>query len=782
MLRHLLPCLLALCLCAPAHAANDADIVATRVAQFKTSLADQHPRLLLRPADLPALRDYLRTALPAEPQGEALARLALPPLDGRALIPQPEAVKNGSVDGSRRWREGYQAASEAGTWAQRYALAWLISEDPAYGREAARWLLHLASWRIDRDTYRSNDELFIQHLRPMIFAYDWAWHALSAEERRIVSAALAQRLTVLAAQVQPKFRLTAPTPPDNSLSHPMRFISTLGQGGQALFHEHAAAADWLAWSYEYYQRQFPVWGGPAGGWAEGLNYWGTGLTQHLRFLEGMALLGHGEPLARPFWRNTAYFAVYNQMPYVSSSFGDLNNLVRPNGSVALLLEKLGLLSQDPYPASFARAMAQPLPTNFGYYNHDGIDSLLHRFRAAQARLPEARLTELPQSRHFDDVGLVAMHSALGNAAEDIMFGLRASPLGTASHAFSDQNSFVINAFGEPLAISSGYREFYGSAHHVGWSRQTRSKNAVLFGGEGQRVRDASATARVLRFVDLPAASFVSGDALAAYQPHATRALRHVFFVERRYFVMLDELAAPEAVNYQWLLHARKRMTLEPARGEVLQKMGDARLRVSFLQPAASGLRFSQTDASTPPVEPGYAQKMPNEWHVQAETLAPAASQEFLTVLQPWQAQGSTPATPARIAAARGYALQLQTGDREETVLIAREAEQRAEAAGWALQGQAASFVREGEKLRFTLIASRALQGPLSLSSSQALNLSGEMDAQHLRLTVDAPGETSLLLPAGWQPDAAASREADGRLRITLPAGRSQLALRAAGLR
>ena len=36
---------------------------------------------------------------------------------------------------------------------------------------------------MDRDVLRTNDELFIQHLRPMIFAYDWAWSALSAEER-----------------------------------------------------------------------------------------------------------------------------------------------------------------------------------------------------------------------------------------------------------------------------------------------------------------------------------------------------------------------------------------------------------------------------------------------------------------------------------------------------------------------------------------------------------------------------------------------------------------------
>lgn len=165
-------------------AQSDGDLVAARSAEFVERIADVHPRLLLRPADLPALRTFLRE-LPALPDGAAQARAALPPLDDRALTPEPPAVKNGTPEGTRLWQAGFKAANEAGSWAQRYALAWLLTEDPAYGREAARWLLHLASWRITRDTYRSNDELFIQHLRPMIFAYDWAHGALTPATRSL---------------------------------------------------------------------------------------------------------------------------------------------------------------------------------------------------------------------------------------------------------------------------------------------------------------------------------------------------------------------------------------------------------------------------------------------------------------------------------------------------------------------------------------------------------------------------------------------------------------------
>lgn len=774
--------LLLVVLSAFAWAQSDGELVAARVAQFNAKLDNVHPRLLLRPADLPALREFLK-ALPAQPDGAMLAKQALPPLDNKALIPEPRAVKNGSAEETRLWQAGYKAANDTAAWAQRYALAWLITEDPAYGREAARWLMHLASWTINRETYRTNDELFIQSLRPMLFAYDWAYSALTPDERAVVSKALIARMEVLAAQVQPKFSLTRPTPADDGLSHPMRFISTLGQGGLALYHEAKDAPGWLAWSYEYYQRQFPVWGGPAGGWAEGLNYWASGLTQHQRFLEGMALLGFNEPLQRPFWRNTAYFGVYGLMPYGGSSFGDLNNIISPSGGIALMLEKFATLNADPYPLAFARALKQKPPTAFNYYGYDAIDSILQRFRNSQTNMPQAVLADLPQSRYFDDIGVVTMHSKLGDAASDIMLGFRSSPQGAASHAFSDQNSFVLNAFGQPLAISSGYREYYGSPHHVGWTRQTRAKNAILFGGEGQRVKDETATGKITRYVDGAGFTFASGDAQRAYGPRAERALRHVFFVNRRYFVILDEDAAPDAVQFQWQLHARSPMALAPERNEITQSQGDARLTVRFIAPDVGVLSFKQTDVFEPPVIASYQAKMPNEWHVTAETKARSRQQDFLTLLYPWHASesGVLPASQG-IPAVKGHAMRLSGQGIEEIVLMAREAEQQVDAAGWQLAGTAASLSTQGDTLRFTLIETKSLAGPFTLKASQPISAEGVRSAQGLsfRMTLSAP--VVLQLEPGFLVKELVGAQnwrqaSDGSVTLELAAGVAVVSLR-----
>ena len=101
----------------------------------------------------------------------------------------------------------------------------------------------------------------------------------------------------------------------------MRFISTLGLAGLALYHELPEGPTYLAWAYEYYLRQFPVWGGEDGGWSEGLNYWATAANQHFLFLDAMKALGLQEIFAKKFFQNTAYFGLYNLQPYPASSFG-----------------------------------------------------------------------------------------------------------------------------------------------------------------------------------------------------------------------------------------------------------------------------------------------------------------------------------------------------------------------------------------------------------------------------------------------------------------------------
>src|SRR5690606_26562153 len=89
--------------------------------------------------------------------------------------------------------------------------------------------------------------------------------------------------------------------------------------------------------------------------------------------------------------------------------------------------------------------------------------------------------------------------------------------GSFSHSHPDQNSFILNAYGEGLAINSANREFHRSPHHKGWTWQTISKNAVLIDGQGQAQQNKNATGRITRFAVGDRYAWTTGDATVAYQ-------------------------------------------------------------------------------------------------------------------------------------------------------------------------------------------------------------------------------------------------------------------------
>lgn len=755
-----------------ANAESESDIVTARMQKFDGKIPQSHPRLLLTKNDIPQLRSFVAQFRATPDGGNLWKKISIdtglnPPAEPEAL-PEKKQANNPNI--AKLWRIGYETANDAGNTAWRYALMYQISGEEKYGREAARWLLALADWQSDRKALRNNDEQFIQATRPMIFAYDWAYDALTLTERKTIEKTLLARIELLNEDQRRLFSLTKPTAPSSSLSHPMRFISTVGQGGLALYHEQKDAQPLLAWTYEYYNRQFPVWGGQDGGWAEGLDYWASGLTQHLRFLDGMSQLGFDDPLKRGFFRNNAYFAVFNLMPYPGSSFGDLTNITKPDPSRALLLEKYALLNHDPYPLAFARKAADGYPDGFSYYTFNAIDSLLHLFRRGQVKLADADLTDLPQSRYFSDIGWVVMHSKLGDKADDIMLTLKSSPFGSASHSHNDQNAFVINAFGEPLAIQSGYRDWYDSAHHTGWTRQTQSKNAILIDGQGQPSKDPNAKGIIRHFQSGKHFTFATGDAGPAYAELADQALRHVLFVNRRYFVMLDEVRAKQDSRFQWLLHAREEMQLEPQAGAIVSRKGKAALQVDFLAPAAGELQFSQTDQFTVPLDKNFSKGRPNEWHARAETKRAQPIGEFLTVLYPFK-QGEAAAISRRLPASKGFAAQIETAGGQDVVLLAREAEVSLVASDAGQLLGRAGFVsrKQGQLAGFVLVEGQFLHtGDLSLAASVPLTLEGQVstDGWTLELNPHPAVEMQLALPfapATIEGLSAADWQYDGRM-------------------
>ncbi len=750
---------------------NDLALVKRRIALFNQSIPREHPRLLILNDELPKFREFIATLSTRPEYGQILKNVFSEP--GAADPPREPAAPGKEKTAAQKdiWRKGYQTAFFTGARAQQYAFSYLVSNEAKYGREAARWLSHLSQWDINGGiNLKKNDEAFIQSLRPMLFACDWSSPALTPAEKEQILTAFELRLKILYQHISAKFSLTEPTPPNNSLSHPMRFISTLGLAGLALYHELPEAPTYLAWAYEYYLRQFPVWGGADGGWSEGLNYWGTAINQHFLFLDAMKALGMQEIFAKQFFQNNGYFALYNLQPYPASSFGDLCNITAPTPNIGLIFEKYALIYQDPYLMRYCQILNQKYPSKLSYYEFSCFDSIFHLFRKSNSVISPGNLTDLPRSRFFRDIGWVALHSELGSKEHDIMFALKSSPYGSASHSFSDQNSFVLNAFGEPLAISSGYREWYDSPHHLGWTRSTQSKNAITLDGKGQPLKDATATGAITRFFTGANFDFTTGDAAKAYADlGAAKMLRHALFVNRKSFLILDEVEAKQPTSHQWLLHAKEAIEQGPAEGTVLVKKGGANLLVRFLLPEPAGLKFSQTNEFAVPVHPGYAKRMKDEWHFSADAFQPQKSRVFLTWLYPYKGQTGQIPEVNLLSASKGFLVSIKSAAEEELAFLAREAEHEVASKTGTLKGMAGIVTSRNNSITTVVLIDGAelTTDNVYISADLPVTLEGVLSQEEIKLTIQVeklatikmklpfpPKNISGVTRAGWSYDEA----------------------------
>jgi hypothetical protein len=84
--------------------------------------------------------------------------------------------------------------------------------------------------------------------------------------------------------------------------------------------------------------------------------------------------------------------------------------------------------------------------------------------------------------------------------------------------------------GESLAINAGYREFHRSPHHLGYTRQTVSKNDLLIGGRGQLAQSAETRGEITRFQSEPRWVLTTGDATEAYNAGIEAAVTTEFIV------------------------------------------------------------------------------------------------------------------------------------------------------------------------------------------------------------------------------------------------------------
>jgi len=600
-----------------------------------------HPRLFFPGAELQRARQ-LRDG-PMKSEYARLLRDAGKCL-GEALVPEPDFLRQKGAERGREYVGIFRATRPPMDKMEACALAYALSGERKFGDEAKRRLLHFFAWDPNGSTSLShNDEPAMWVMQRGTRAYDWAYDLFTPEERAKVEAAMKVRCG------QFLRRLTGmPFESRPYSSHPARDVGFLGEAALCFLHEWPEARGWLEYVMKIYWSVFPAWAADDGGWQEGPGYWSAYMGFALHFATAL-LKATGEDIARkPFFHNTPYYKLYTNPPLARMSpFGDGQHNPARAGS---LMYHFSTLLRDPCIRWYADVQKA------------GPGSGAMGFALCDPSLQPKPPADLPQARCFPGAGLVAMHTNLAEPKDDAWLVMRSSPFGSISHGHADQNAFCIEAFGEALAIASGYYPWYSSPHHDRWTRETKAKNCITIdGGAGQTKRSWDASGKIVRFVTGEHYDYALGDATKAYGGRLTKCLRHVVHVRPGVFIIVDELGAPKPVTFEWWLHALEEMKVDAARREVLIRRGDARLLVSFLEPQE--LALTQTDKFDPPPE----DKKPDQWHLTAATKTKAASATFVVVLRAHRGAQEGKLPELRLLPGKGVAW--KEGDAERTVLF-----------------------------------------------------------------------------------------------------------------
>ena len=584
--------------------------------------------------------------------------------------PEPQARDSDKAD---KWRNVQNVCGRVSAVTEAATLIWIVTGEEKYLAKARELLLKSCAWHFAPDWSKGpvvgatdiyyNDEANFRLWRKLPLLYDQLRAQLTPEEKKIVLAHFKERgdrtvAWIKAARVEKIQRNSLDV---NAPSHPVRFMSMVGLTALALWDDLPEAREWWQFAYVFYRDQFSPWGGDDGGWAEGNAYW-RGTFEHAAFQD--ALLAIGDPLAysSSFWKNSPYFAVYNVQPYLHTIFGDTSNAGRFSlePPIADYMEHVARVEQNGYFRSYAELCAdkRPRPINKGLADLDrtyptACEFLVRDFIASAKPLPPAKpLSQLPPYRFFRDVGWVSLHSALGRPDDDIQVTFKSSPYGSFSHSHADQNAFILNAYGEGLAINSAYREFHRSPHHQQWTWQTKSKNDLLIDGLGQKPQDKKATGKITRFETSPRSVWTTGDATVAYQTgqkepgKIQRVTRDLVFIDQRYVVLRDRVVLATPGKLSWLLHGEKNLSWNGTNNTAVIRGDKATLTTQLIAPGVTW-HGSVTDQFPVPVDPKYVEgevgdswvtaKWTNQSHLTVESAEAAKEFTVFAVLWPERA-------------------------------------------------------------------------------------------------------------------------------------------------
>ena len=576
---------------------------------------DQHPRLLFGSKDIPALREKSRDAALAQIHA-ALIRRAEALLTTAPIV--PSVTKRGEPDPPGETK-GIASARALQGRVLNLAMAFTLTDDRRFRDQAVRLLDDaIANWRIWVDTAHSPPYDLMTGENAMTFglAFDWLYDSLTAEERTRLREGVERRA------LQPYLDAVVREKPMswhtarhnwNTVCNGGATVLALALGSDSQLSSHVLERSVPA--MEIYWRQL----GDDGGWDEGTGYWTYGHRYGLITAEALRRSGRAEGeavFARTGVRQTGYFPiVFNPGRQLSASFGDSNG--RASDPIFYLLAReyrnpdfvwfqdrapLRDVSRDGWPQEALTLLWRPV-------NEPWLPERQSSFRP-----------RIDPVYTFASIGWGMM--AISQPDPPAFLAFKNGSL-AANHTHLDLNHVTVGV-GERLVLRElGSRpypaDYFGPRRYSYYEIGTAGHNTVLIDGRGQVHRKEGRFAWPTSGSGFAA---FTGIADGAYEVTATRVRRQVVFVDRRYWVLLDDIETPDPRTIELRFHTEGRIeTLAGARWRATD--GDASVDVLLATPERLSVRISSPEGWIRPLRVlGMSSTSPRRSHVVATVLVP----------------------------------------------------------------------------------------------------------------------------------------------------------------
>lgn len=454
-------------------------------------------------------------------------------------------------------------------------VAYYLTKDRSFLDEAIKQGIHVA--KMDPKGYASRDDFNNGNIvEGLATLYDLGYDFLSEKDKQLLKSAIKTRGEMIYKNLPNRFELQMC---DNHVwQHILRNFSITAL---AVANDIPEANEWLTYVYEVWNARFPVLASTDGGWHEGNGYFRV----HYKTLIYLPLL-FGEISGRNYFEeewmhNLAYYILYSYPPKSASvSQGDMHeNLSDMVRNQALFADALSTKIDNPYLVWYAKESRKLYP-NFFRANDDFLLFRLLNYKGEKKELASKKPDDLPKSRNFSDVGLVAMHSSLNDIGRNVNVFFTSNPYGVAGHAHAAQNALTINYKGKKIYGGTGFYSNFSDAHNLLDYRSSRGHCTILADSLSQRLGE-DGYGWISRFMTGNRIQYALGDASNAYGNLTTafwldrftqiglkadkksgygdagvkQFRRHVLQLDSNYVVVYDELEAVKPIQWTTQMHS-----------------------------------------------------------------------------------------------------------------------------------------------------------------------------------------------------------------------------------